>query len=603
MEKKSAEAYLDKLLNSVSGNKEDDGMSEVREALAKLAEEAVDDDKEEYDEFFKSLIQEADEIESQIREDKPKRKKLKKKRGISKSEADFLQEFEDELEDDKYRDYVSRYEKQFLNQTEDISIDIDDMPEQEFSSYAEIKHEEVLPSSDAPSMSISDDFDVDALIGGASEIMGAIDGKAIAGPAPAAMDVFATVKEEEPVEPEEPKEPDPFEELAMQMDFLNGVPEDGADAPVSNADADAFSDFFGSDGLLSATESASIGASESIDLGNLGEADLMSLLAGEDGLSDIGDMLSQPESMGVSGADLDAFASFAQKEMAAQSSASETSEAAPVKAKKGKGGLFDKLSSILFGDDTEEEGEEEGFSFSFKKKGAPNAKDLADENADILASMDEEEKGGKKKKEKKKKEKKPKKEKAPKAPKPPKPKKEKKPKEVDNTPPLPKGPVTMIWVMAASLFALVMLGTNLIHYSSAMSSAKGYFNNGQYANAYKELVGLEIKEGDLELYYQISVLATVDSQLDQYELFLEYDRHVDALDSLICAAGRCEINASDAVAYMCEGQMDILKKEVTNELRNRYGMSYDDALAMYRIKSRDKYTLAVNAKIKELGLK
>ena len=601
MEKKSAEAYLDKLLNSVSGNKEDDGMSEVREALAKLAEEAVDDDKEEYDEFFKSLMQEADEIESQIREDKPKRKKFKKKRGISKSEADFLQEFEDELEDDKYRDYVSRYERQFLNQTDEINIDIEDIPEQEFSSYAEIKHEEPIKASDAPSVSVADDFDVDALIGGASELMGTIDGRSVSGPAPAAMDVFATVKEEEPVAPQ-PKEPDPFEELAMQMDFLNGVSKEEPVATESNADAEMFSDFFGSDGMLAATEAGTPSGTDAIDLGNLGEADLMSLLAGDDGLADIGDMLSQPESMGVSGADLDAFASFAQNEMAAQSSVSESSEPVVAKIKKGKGGLFDKLSSILFGDDAEEDGEEVGFSLPFKKKGAPNAAALADENADILAAMDEEDKGGKKKKEKKKKEKKPKKEKAPKAPKPPKPKKEKKPKEVDNTPPLPKGPVAMIWVMAASLLALVMLGTNLIHYSSAMSNAKKYYNNAQYAEAYKELAGLEIKEGDLEFYYQNAVLATVDSQLDEYELFVEYDRHVDALDSLICAAGRCEINAADATAYLCEGQLDILKKEVINELQKRYGMSYEDALAMYRIKGRDRYTLAVNAKIKELGL-
>jgi len=161
----------------------------------------------------------------------------------------------------------------------------------------------------------------------------------------------------------------------------------------------------------------------------------------------------------------------------------------------------------------------------------------------------------------------------------------------------------MIWVMAASLFALVMLGTNLVNYSSAVSKAKSYHNNGQYAEAYKELVGLKIKDGDLELYYQIVVLATVDSELNAYELFLENDKPVEALDSLICAAGRCELNASDAIAYMCETQMQILKKEVSNELNQKYGMTYEEALEMYRIKGRDNYTLAVHAKIKELGLK
>ena len=59
------------------------------------------------------------------------------------------------------------------------------------------------------------------------------------------------------------------------------------------------------------------------------------------------------------------------------------------------------------------------------------------------------------KKEKKKKEPKPKK---PKKVKEPKPKKEKKPKEIDNTPPLPKGPVIAIVIMVASLFGLIIVG-------------------------------------------------------------------------------------------------------------------------------------------------
>ena len=50
MGKKSAEAYLDRLLNSVNGKKNEDGLSEVKEALARLAEEALGEDEEEDDE-------------------------------------------------------------------------------------------------------------------------------------------------------------------------------------------------------------------------------------------------------------------------------------------------------------------------------------------------------------------------------------------------------------------------------------------------------------------------------------------------------------------------------------------------------------------------
>ncbi len=79
----------------------------------------------------------------------------------------------------------------------------------------------------------------------------------------------------------------------------------------------------------------------------------------------------------------------------------------------------------------------------------------------------------KKKKENRKKRKNRRKKRSPNSQKPPKPKKEKKPKEVDNTPPLPKGPVIAIVLMAVSLFAFVMIVTNLLGVSGKLKSGKG----------------------------------------------------------------------------------------------------------------------------------
>ena len=43
---------------------------------------------------------------------------------------------------------------------------------------------------------------------------------------------------------------------------------------------------------------------------------------------------------------------------------------------------------------------------------------------------------------------------------------------MDNTPPLPKGPVIAIVLMAVSLFAFVMIVTNLLGYQANLSQAK-----------------------------------------------------------------------------------------------------------------------------------
>ena len=171
----------------------------------------------------------------------------------------------------------------------------------------------------------------------------------------------------------------------------------------------------------------------------------------------------------------------------------------------------------------------------------------------------------KKPKKDKPKQEKPKKEKKPKAPKQPKPKKEKKPKEIDTTPPLPKKPVALIWLLVLSMLALVIVLTNLVSYSINVKDAKELFDEGDYSAAFGELEGLQIKEKDLELYNQLSTLAPIDSEWDAYVIFSSYDKKVEALDSLVCAAGRCEVNRESAALCNAEEYINKLVEKITKE--------------------------------------
>ncbi len=330
--------------------------------------------------------------------------------------------------------------------------------------------------------------------------------------------------------------------------------------------------------------------------------DLLSLLAGSEEFADIGDMLSNEggveEFQGT-----DVFAAFADSELEKQAI---EQDGGPSKQTSKKKGFFAKFLDKLFGPDEEEE------EVILHQKNSVDVSALSSENDMILmgfedsldgtagGTKDKKEKKAKKEKKVKEKADKPKKEKKPKAPKP---KKEKKPKEIDRTPPLPKGPVVLIWVMAASLLLLIILGTNLISYNSAVSEARTLFDNGQYAKAYEALVGVELKEKELEMYNQLTVLAAPDGQLDAYRVFVKVNDHTSALNALINAAGRCEINAEAAVTLECEGYLNTIKNKVTNELREQYGMTYEEAMEMYKIRKRDDYTIALHEKIEELGLK
>ena len=119
-------------------------------------------------------------------------------------------------------------------------------------------------------------------------------------------------------------------------------------------------------------------------------------------------------------------------------------------------------------------------------------------------------------------------------------KKPKKPKEPDNTPPLPKKPVALIMVMAASFLALVLVGTNLFGYTPSFNNAKQAYELGDYRAAFADVSGLTVKEADQETYQKYSIMANAAGEYRAYQTFMENGIYDMALDSLIRAVGRCD---------------------------------------------------------------
>lgn len=584
MGKMPAEAYLDKLLGSVNEQLRREKFKDTARTLEDAAnfwegedaeqdfKELINKDKEkkeekksEKEELLDALLSGAQNTEFGMNKRKPDDNPMYSRR-VSRSEVDFLREFEAELENnvDELKDLFAEFEMV-------------------------VEPEDKLESEDMPNA--TEDIPVAAAIPVEAEANAEADGFALGD-----IDLASLMDEVTGVMADTTEDP--------QMDAIGA---DEQSIAMDDMMGDAFTDFFGGEDVLNLADEIPVAPQDSpegIDLGNLGEEDLMNLLAGADDLSDIGNILSQGEITEISLDELDAFTVFAENEMSAQQISAdpvlEELENEADNKKKKKGGLLGAIKNILGSlmKDDEDEGVE------IKPAQSPTAESLAGENAEILADLDAlEEKPGKK--EKKKKEKKPKKEKAPKkpkAPKTPKPKKEKKPKEVDNTPPLPKGPVMMIWVMVGSMVALVLLGVNLIKYNTPMSEAKSLQNQGHYAEAFAKIKGLDVKEKDLEFYNQLAVLSTIDSELNAYEAFSKAEMKDKAFDSLICAAGRCHINEADADVFGCLGQLEILRKTVSNELEQKYQMTYDEAIEMYTIRDRDDYTLTLYKKLTELGI-
>lgn len=289
-------------------------------------------------------------------------------------------------------------------------------------------------------------------------------------------------------------------------------------------------------------------------------------------------------------------------------------EAEPVEEtpKEKKPGLLKRLSLLLFGPD-----EDEAAAVSKKESNIQvipaDIEDLTDENLALLQSLEGvgqtepetpaepevDEKALKKqqkkeKKEQKKKEKAEKKEqkKKEKANKPKKEKKPKKPKEPDNTPPLPKVPVFLCFVMAASILALVIIGTNLFSYSNSLTEAQRSFDQGDYESAFAHISGMELKEADMEFYEKCRILANASAEYNAYQSFFAYDYYDLALDSLIRAIGRCDKYAADAELYGCGSQLASVRMQAVGALSG-FGVSEEQALALYANDDRAAYSMEI----------
>lgn len=344
---------------------------------------------------------------------------------------------------------------------------------------------------------------------------------------------------------------------------------------------------------------------EAMEEGETGDEDLLDLLSDmqdDEDISEIGDLLkADQENIELEESGLETPMAEGLSQPTGGNSGEETEEAAG----KEKKGLIGKLADMLFGDDEEETKASEDVV-------VPEMGDLeniSEENLEILKELESAEKvaapeepEGKKKKRKR--EKKEKKEKKPKEKKERKKreKKPKPPKEKDNTPPLPKKPVILIFLMAASILVLVLLMSKLIGYTSSISAAKDAMDNADYIEAYKELSGLELKKADKKLYTKAEAMASVQEQHDAYLTLMSAGEYEMALDALVRGVGRYDAKLATAKKYGLEKQLNVIEAEIEDALDTQFDMTADDARELYSIRKRKDYSMRIQEIIEELNL-
>ena len=338
-------------------------------------------------------------------------------------------------------------------------------------------------------------------------------------------------------------------------------------------------------------------------------ADLDALLQGEEGMSDIGDLLDADEN--------DIELDESREEFEASADRAESASVESVEEGKEKVGFFKKLLSIFKKKNKEDP--DEAAKELLNVAGNDGVEDTTEENKKILEEMDEEEAAALEKKQKKAEEKaekkaakkaaKEEKKKAKEAAKAEKAKVEKKPGALktflldDKQKKIPLKVIIIFVLLVVTIVVSVKVLSNLYFNQQTISSANAAYAAGDYIEAYNLFSSIKAPtESEQESLDKARLLADLQNKKQEYDLFMEKKDYQNALDALIVAVGRYNENKDKAKELGVNAEYNGIESMIVGQLQDQFGMTDEEATKLYEVKGRTKYTVALDDKLNSLGM-
>ena len=209
---------------------------------------------------------------------------------------------------------------------------------------------------------------------------------------------------------------------------------------------------------------------------------------------------------------------------------------------------------------------------------------LTEENAELLAELNAEDKKNSSKKDKKKKapKKKDKKDKKPKkAQKPKKPKKEKKVSAEENGVPekgISRTKIIFVCLFCASVAACIIVVDMFMPDHMQKQEAKEMYEEGRYEETYGLLYGKELNEEEAALLQKSNIILQIKRKLQSYETYNKLEMQAEALSALIEGVERYQMFRMDAEQYGVANEVDSLYTQILSALSENYGLSEEEAL-------------------------
>ena len=229
----------------------------------------------------------------------------------------------------------------------------------------------------------------------------------------------------------------------------------------------------------------------------------------------------------------------------------------------------------------------------FTEEATPEEEPQKDENEEVLAELDKEDKTAeqdkKKKKEKKKKDK-PAKGKAKKASK----KKKEKPEVPEQEEKASKGytkkNIILVCLFSAAVFAVLYLSISYVAPGYAKKNAVTAFENQDYLTCYEILYGQKLTEREQQLFTFSNMVLRMQKKISDYDKYVEDGENLYALDSLMQAVEEYEETQEEALACGADGEMLKLYREVLTILQENYGLDEEGVRGIAFCDNKVEYT-------------
>lgn len=146
--------------------------------------------------------------------------------------------------------------------------------------------------------------------------------------------------------------------------------------------------------------------------------------------------------------------------------------------------------------------------------------------------------------------------------------------------------VAIVMLFFLGVGGFVIIGTSVFDYTLVIAKATNYFERQRYGLAYREILGVEVKEQHQELEDQIYTVMYVERQYEAYQNYVILNQPDLALDALLQGLDKYDVYYDDAVALNIVDDLNIAKTKILAALTNTYGLSETEAKEILQMDDR-----------------